>query len=164
MKKKYSIEEDQDITVNQTIKVKSSASLRKEELTKIMSYRMALNHNNRRKQQPLLTALQTELLYRYTQEPTEKQKKHFEVFRFYLLVDDGYRIRPQHEIEAYAALPKKKLSVKREQLSPFQNNLLYIYDNEPTELQMQKLEDFLYKLFNNLLNKFDEKKHEAMVA
>jgi hypothetical protein len=126
--------------------------------------RYNLVHKNGRKQQPFLTFLQTELLYRYVQEPTEKQMKQFDVFQFYLFADDRHQIRPQHEIEAYASLPKKKLKVKRDQLSPFQNELLDIYDHEPTELQMQKLEDFLYKLFNNLLNKFDDKKEEVMVA
>lgn len=164
MKKKSFTENDINITFKPLIKVNSTASLRKEALAEIMSYRMALTRKNRRIQQPLLTALQTELIYLYVQEPTEKQKKQFQVFRFYLFVEDGYRIRPQEEIETYAMLPKMKLKIKREQLLPFQNELLAMFDHEPTELQMQKLENFLYKLFNNLLNKFDAKKEEELVA
>jgi hypothetical protein len=123
-----------------------------------------LIRKNGRKKQPLLTLLQTELLYRYAQEPTEKQMKQFDVFRFYLFDDDYYNLKAKQGFEEYTSLPKKKLKVKREQLSPFQNELLDIYDHEPTEEQMQKLEDFLFKLFNNLLNKFDDKKEVALVA
>jgi hypothetical protein len=119
---------------------------------------------NRRKKQPLLTSLQTELLYLYDQEPTEKQRKQLEVFLFYLLVDDNYSFKSQQEVDAYTALPKKKLSVKREELTPFQNKLLNVYDHEPTALQMQKLQDFLFKLFNNLVNQFDVKNQAEMVA
>ena len=90
--------------------------------------------------------------------------KHFHVFRFYLFNDDYYDLTPKQEIEKHNLQPKKKLKVKREQLSPFQNELLDIYDHEPTEEQMLKLEDFLFKLFNNLLNKFDEKKEAESVA
>jgi hypothetical protein len=122
-----------------------------------------LIRKNGRIKQPLLTLLQTELLYRYTQVPTEKQMKQFHVFRFYLFDDDYYKLKAKQAIEGSCiSLPKKKLAVKREQLSPFQNELLAIYDHEPTELQMQKLENFLYKLFNNLLNKFDAKPEVEM--
>lgn len=162
MKEKDLIAEEKDLIAQALLKMKVRKTLPAYIIAS--TARDNLVRKNRRKQQPLLTSLQTELLNRYVQEPTEKQKKQFQVFRFYLFANERHKIRPQEEIDAYAMLPKKKLIVKREQLSPFQNELLSIYDHEPTELQMQKLEDFLYKLFNNLLNKFDDKKEEVMVA
>jgi hypothetical protein len=162
MKEKGLIVEEKDLIAEVFLKMKARKTLPAYIIAS--TARDNLIHKNGRKQQPLLTSLQTELLYRYTQEPTEKQKKQFDVFQFYLFADDRHKIRPQQEIEAYASLPKTKLKVKREQLSPFQNELLDIYDHEPTEEQMQKLEDFLFKLFNNLLNKFETKKEAEMVA
>lgn len=123
-----------------------------------------LIRKNGQKKQPLLTLLQTELLYRYAQNPTEKQMKQFDVFRFYLFDEGYYNLKSKQGFEESASLPKKKLTVKREQLSPFQNELLDIYDHEPTEEQMLKLEVFLFNLFNNLLNKFDAKPEIEMAA
>jgi hypothetical protein len=164
MKKKPALEKEKNITIDFNIKVNSNASSRKMALAKILFDKMALVKKNSRIKQPLLTSLQTELLYLYDQEPTEKQMKHFQVFRFYLFNDDYYDLTPKQEIEKKDLLTKKKLAVKREQLSPFQNELLSMYDHEPTEEQMLKLKDFLFKLFNNLLNKFDDKKEVEMVA
>lgn len=118
---------------------------------------------NRRKKQPLLTALQKEVLYSYAQEPTEKQWKQLDIFLFYLLNEGYYNAKSPQEIDAYNALPKQKLAIKREALTPFQNKLLGIYDHSLTELQTQKLKDFLFKLFNNLLNQFDAKKQEEIM-
>ena len=162
MKEKGLITQEKDLIAQALLKMKVRKTLPAYIIAS--TARDNVVRQNRRKQQPLLTALQTELLYRYTQEPTEKQMKQFDVFQFYLFANERHKIKPQEEIDAYAILPKMKLKIKREQLSPFQNELLSIYDHEPTELQMQKLEDFLYKLFNNLLNKFDDKKEEVMVA
>lgn len=133
---------------------------RKTALANLMFDRMALYQKNSKKQQPLLTALQTELLYLYVQEPTEKQHKQLDVFLFYLFSDDNYDLEPKQE----DLQPKKKLAVKRTELTPFQNKLLNVYDQEPTEEQMLKLKDFLFRLFNNLLNKFDAKPEAEMNA
>ncbi len=131
---------------------------RKMALANLMFDRIALYQKNSKKQQPLLTSLQTELLYLYVQEPTEKQRKQLDVFLFYLFSDDNYDLEPkQKDLQ-----PKKKLAVKRNQLTPFQNKLLNVYDREPTEEQMLKLKDFLFRLFNNLLNKFDTKPEVEM--
>ena len=119
-----------------------------------------LLQKNSKKQQPMLTSLQTELLFLYAQEPSEKQMKQLGVFLFYLFADDYYNLEPK-QVDLQA---KKKLPVKREQLTPFQNKLLNAYDHEPTEEQMIKLKEFLFKLFNNLLNKFDVKQEAEMVA
>ncbi len=164
MKKQSSFENIENITIDPHLKVSPKFPARKMALAKLMFDKIALFKKNNRIQQPRLTSLQLELLSLYVQEPTEKQMKQFNVFNFYLFNADYYNLTPKQESEEYTSLPKKKLKVKRDQLSPFQNELLNIYDHEPTEEQMQKLEDFLYKLFNNLLNKFDDKKEEAMVA
>lgn len=160
MKKKSFIEEDDYISIDPNMIVTAKPSARKIARAKATFEMIALVEKNRRKQQPKLTALQTELLFQYNQEPSEKQQKQFDVFRFYLFADDKYSLEPKLK----DSQPKKKLAIKRDQLAPFQAQLLRLYDREPTEEQMLKLKDFLYKLFNNLLNKFDPEPVAEMAA
>lgn len=160
MKKKSFIEGDDYITVDPNMIVTAKPSARKMARAKATFEMIALVEKNSRKQQPRLTTLQTELLFQYNQEPTEKQRKQLDVFLFYLFSNDNYSLEPKPK----DLQPKKKLAIKRDQLAPFQAKLLSIYDREPTEEQMLKLKDFLYKLFNNLLNKFDPQPEVVMAA
>ncbi len=164
MKKNSSFENIESITTDPYLKVGSKFPARKMALAKLTFDKMALFKKNNRIQQPRLTSLQKRLLFHYVQEPTEKQLKQFNVFQFYLFNADHYNLTPKQDSEEYTSQPKKKLKVKRDQLSFFQNELLKIYDQEPTEEQMLKLEDFLHKLFNNLLNKFDTQPKVEMSA
>lgn len=161
MKKKSFIEEDDYITVDPNMIVTAKPSARKMARAKATFEMIALVEKNSRKPQPKLTALQTELLFKYNQELTEKQQKQLDVFLFYLFSKDNYSFL---EPKPKDLQPKKKLAIRRDQLAPFQAQLLSIYDSEPNEEQMLKLKDFLYKLFNNLLNKFDPKPEVEMAA
>jgi hypothetical protein len=106
-----------------------------------------LVQKNKRKKQPLLTALQTELLYLYPQALTPKQRKQLHIFLFYLLNDDCHSSKSKQAVEQYDLQPKKKLAVQRDKLTSFQNELLNVYDHEPNDAQMQQLKDFLAQLF-----------------